>query len=231
MAIKLIYWDIDGTLLYCGSAGSYALKNAFLRLYGIEDALTEVRVGSAMDAELVRKVFDKYDISETEGPRFEITYLVELGKELESMENKHVHPGVKELLAHKDFIHSLLTSNFRAGAYMKLGSVGLLQDDSGAPFFIGGGFGDHSGEKWDAADRARTELKKASGKEVRPEEVLIIGDSVYDINTARKCGYYVMSVGTGYTDAATLKAAMPDLWFDDLGDTDSVLQAIHTISN
>ena len=35
---KLILWDIDGTLIHCGSDGRKALNRTFLELYKIEDA-------------------------------------------------------------------------------------------------------------------------------------------------------------------------------------------------
>jgi phosphoglycolate phosphatase-like HAD superfamily hydrolase len=38
---KLILWDLDGTLMTCGAAGTRALNETFRRLYGIEDAFSK----------------------------------------------------------------------------------------------------------------------------------------------------------------------------------------------
>jgi phosphoglycolate phosphatase-like HAD superfamily hydrolase len=41
----LIFWDIDGTLMHCGSDGTKALNRAFRDLCGIRDAFQNAGIG------------------------------------------------------------------------------------------------------------------------------------------------------------------------------------------
>ena len=51
----LIFWDIDGTIMHCGSDGTKALTT-FFQLYGIENAFTKVGIGSAMDSVILDRI-------------------------------------------------------------------------------------------------------------------------------------------------------------------------------
>ena len=219
---KLIFWDIDGTLLYCGPAGSFALRRTFHELYGLPDAFEGLTVGWSMDGALLARVFARFGIPASDLPHIEEAYAANLREALAEEPRRCVLPGVRTLLADKRCTHSLLTSNLRIGADTKLDSVGLLQDDAGRPHFTGGGFGDMQGEKWDAAEHARQEIEAITGEGIKPGEVTLIGDAVYDIKTARRCGYRIVCVGTGFTSGERLQAEKPDAFFEDLSDTGAV---------
>jgi phosphoglycolate phosphatase-like HAD superfamily hydrolase len=222
--IKLIFWDIDGTLMYCGPDGTKALNKTFYELYGLTDALSKAGVGLSMDAALLSRLLSEYEIDETNLEQIISRYIENLILILDADESKRVLPGVAALLnrtAEQGVVHSLLTSNLRVGAETKLASVDLLTRPDGTPYFTGGGFGDDPDEKWDAALRAlnspeiRAELGgNACG--IRPEQVAVIGDSVYDIETAQHCGFLSIAVATGWMPKETLAAADPDVLLDDL---------------
>ncbi len=53
---------------------------------------------------------------------------------------------------------------------------------------------------------------------VRPEDCLMIGDSVPDIVAARAAGVKVCAVSYGYGDPAQLRACEPDYWIDSFGE-------------
>jgi phosphoglycolate phosphatase-like HAD superfamily hydrolase len=142
-------------------------------------------------------------------------------------------PGVRELLgeiagqAGSDAaVNSLITSNLFVGARTKLEAVDLWTRADGTHYFTGGGFGDYPEEKWDTAERARKELEDLLKRNIPAHDVVLIGDSVYDIKTARACGYRVISVCTGFTPAELLREAKPDAIFKDLSDTKAVLDII-----
>jgi phosphoglycolate phosphatase-like HAD superfamily hydrolase len=221
-ATKLIFWDIDGTLLYCGAAGSRALRRTFLELYGLEDAFEGLTVGWSMDGTVLARVFERFGIPPSDLAKIEKNYAENLRTTLADEPRRCVLPGVRALLADARCTHSLLTSNLRIGADIKLASVGLLLDGAGCPFFVGGGFGDMQGEKWDAAEHARQEIEALTGAGIAPDEVTLIGDAVYDVETARRCGYRIICVGTGFTPGERLQAEAPDAYFADLSDTEAV---------
>ena len=219
----LIFWDIDGTLMYCGSDGTKALNQTFAKLYNIEDAFHKVGIGSAMDSMILEKIMDKFNISDDHLSDIKTTFLTELEAILEADADKRVLPGIRELIYYAEregHVNSLLTSNMKVGAEAKLRSVNL------DGYFVGGGFGDDKGEKWDIAKRAKKEIEELQKQHFRPEDVVVIGDSIYDINTARKLGYNIISVATGWTPRTDLEKAVPDVLFEHLGDVDAVMDVL-----
>jgi phosphoglycolate phosphatase len=239
----LIFWDIDGVILHCGAAGTEALINTFYKLYGIEDAFSGMLIGRAMDRTLLNRVFEKYAIPETDLPKIEKEYVEQLKSILAGIDDLTALPGVRVLLdvcelkgeiagqARNDKgVHSLITSNLFVGARTKLESVGLWTRVDGTHYFTGGGFGDYPEEKWDTAERARKELEDLLERNIPPHEVVLIGDSVYDIQTARACGYRVISVCTGFTPAEMLREANPDAIFKDLSETERIIRKIEEFS-
>jgi phosphoglycolate phosphatase len=227
---KLFFWDIDGVILHCGAAGTEALINTFNKLYGIEDAFSGMLIGRAMDRTLLNKVFEKYEIPETDLAEIEQEYVEQLKSILSWVDDLTPLLGVRELLDTSQFTHSLITSNLFVGARTKLEAVGLWTRADGTPYFTGGGFGDYPEEKWDTAERARKELEDLLKRNIPPHEVVLIGDSVYDIKTARACGYHVVSVCTGFTSEEMLREANPDTIFKDLSDTKTVACVIEEIA-
>lgn len=224
----IIFWDIDGTLMYCGSDGTTALNQTFEHLYGIEDAFHQVGIGRAMDSMILEKIMDKFEISHSDLDKIKERFVEELKEILKNDKDKRALPGIREILyalEREGHINSLLTSNMKVGAETKLKSVKLNNH------FLGGGFGDEKGEKWDMALKAQEEIEHQVGRKFAPSEVVVIGDSVYDIETARKLGYNIISVCTGWTDKKVLEESNPDVLFDDFSSPDAVIDVINCLDN
>jgi phosphoglycolate phosphatase len=221
---KLIFWDIDGTLLHCGSDGRKALNRTFFELYNIEDAFESSDIGGAMDSMILMGIMKSHTIGKDQLPTIIRHYQEVLADVLDNNKDKRILPGVPKLL---ETIHdsansenALLTSNLRIGAMTKLNSLGL------GHFFKLGGFGDEPGEKWDAAYACIREAEELYGTALSKDQIFLIGDSAYDILCAQKVGITSIAVGTGWTDVESLLACKPDHFFPDLSDTDQVLEAI-----
>lgn len=52
-------------------------------------------------------------------------------------------------------------------------------------------------------------------KQIRPEEAVMVGDSLTDLETGRRAGIACAMLTHGFTDKATLQAASPDALFPD----------------
>ena len=221
---KLIFWDIDGTLLHCGSDGRKSLNRTFLELYGIEDAFGSSDIGGAMDSMILDGIMKSHAIEKEQLPTVIGHYQKVLANILEKNEHKRVLPGVTTILdaidKSPDFENALLTSNLRIGAMTKLDSMGL------GHYFKLGGFGDEAGEKWDVAHACIREAEEFRGSVFAKNQIYLIGDSAYDILCAQKVGMTSIAVGTGWTDEESLRACNPDYYFSDLSDTDGVLETI-----
>lgn len=222
---KLILWDLDGTLMTCGAAGTRALNEAFRRLYGIENAFSKAGVGHAMDAVILDRIMEDNKLDRGGLDRVKEQYVLILQSVLDQNPDKRVLPGVRELLEYIDgsenIYSALLTSNLRLGAETKLKSVGLER------FFHTGGFGDDYGEKWDAALKGIRETEDRYDVSFDKKNIYMIGDSIYDIECARKIGAVCISVATGFAGYDMLKSKEPDYLYEDLSDWKKLLR-IHT---
>ena len=62
----------------------------------------------------------------------------------------------------------------------------------------------------DIVHAALAALRPATGRVIRPESAIFVGDSVLDMRCGRAAGVIVVAAGWGQTDAATLLAERPD---------------------
>ncbi|PKM84885.1 MAG: hypothetical protein CVU86_05245 [Firmicutes bacterium HGW-Firmicutes-11] len=223
-SFRLILWDIDGTLMHCGSDGRLALNRTFRERYGIEDAFDAAPIGGAMDSIVLRTILDTYQIKHDDLDEVIGHYSEALAEILAADTQKRVLPGIRPILEavhhHPKRVNALLTSNLKIGATTKLRSVGL------DGFFELGGFGDQPGEKWDAARRCIEEAENRFENRFAPTDIILIGDSCYDVICAKELGVCSIAVATGWVDAADLMSCDPDHFFTDLGDTNRVLDLL-----
>ena len=135
-----------------------------------------------------------------------------------------VLPGVSRLLDVLQGVGSvalgLVTGNIVEGARLKLGSAEL--DDR----FPVGGFGSDAEARnrlpGVAVDRARTRW----GVEFEPSAVVIVGDTPRDVACGRAGGHRTVAVATGRISRTVLEETNPDRVFDDLTDTDRVVEVL-----
>src|SRR3977135_3847256 len=140
--MKLILFDIDGTLLTTDGAGREAVRAAGADVFAIEEDLQGVAISGNTDVAIVHEILNKHGIpdSEINVNRYLGAYLAHLKQRLVK-EPGNVLPGVAVLLdacAQDGCIVGLLTGNLRRGAQMKLGthrmwdrfSVGAFADDN-----------------------------------------------------------------------------------------------------
>lgn len=133
-------------------------------------------------------------------------------------------PGVRELLERlseiTEIITALLTGNFRESAEIKLDKYKLVD------YFTFGVFGDDAHRRNDLPPVARKILLQKFDMDIPFENMVIIGDTVYDVECARVSGAVSIAVGTGIGDSEKVKKMNPDYYFDDLSDTEAVMRAI-----
>ncbi len=224
MSNKLLLWDIDGTLMTCYRDGTLAMNETFRRITGCDNACGEVVVGTSMDSSLVDRIMGKFNIPREEKNAIIGEFASILTDIVNNNKNRKVLPGIirilDELRMREDVFMGLITSNFRIGAEIKLKSVGLDK------YFSFGGFGDHPGEKWDAAVQAVREAEALAGKPFESDSIFIIGDTGYDIACAKKLGVKSIAVATGWMSYDELKKTNADYLFRSLENTDDFFDII-----
>lgn len=223
-----VLFDVDGTLVDAGRAGSKAMAAAFLELYGIEKAFEGVVFDGMTDVWIIDRAAELRGLppfGENGGDRerFFDVYLRELHKQVHGPAQSCVHPGIHGLL---DLIQAagaalgLATGNIAAGAREKLSPHGLND------YFPVGGFGDDHRERARltrlAVDRAAAHYQTSFS----PGRVVVIGDSVRDVMAARDNGFKSVVVCTGWTERERLLEMSPDLIFEDFSDPEPAAASI-----
>jgi len=231
--MKLVLFDIDGTILLTDGAGKRAIHRALREVFG-GTGPDDHKFGGKTDPQIVRELMrleghEDAHIDEHMERLLEL-YVTYLRDELcANPAGITVMPGIRELLdaldARDDVVVGLLTGNLVAGARAKLEAGGI--DPS--RFKVGAYGSDHEirGELPAVArQRARIELSV----EVAGGDVVVIGDTPADIQCGRGIGARAIGVATGGYSADQLSEHGPAAVFEDLSDTAAVMAAILDVS-
>ena len=121
--IKLILFDIDGTLVFTGGAGGRAMALAGRDVLGIQNGLGSISMAGRTDAWIVAQMAAEHAVPCDADvlKRFHDVYVEHLRKEIHKPgPQKGVLPGVRAVLealaSHTGAHLALLTGNFERGA-------------------------------------------------------------------------------------------------------------------
>jgi phosphoglycolate phosphatase len=240
--VKLLLFDVDGTLVLTGGAGVRAMNRAFFEVFGVPEGFRQVRMAGGTDPRLLDEALANAGIADADGrvARFVSTYIDRLGEEIHkplpppSVAQPDAHgkrwrgplPGIPALLdalsGRTDVFLALLTGNYSRGAEIKLAHFDLWR------YFRCGAFGEDAERRPELVPVAIARAR-ASGCPALPlHDVVIVGDTTRDVDCARDAGIRCVAVATGGDDASTLRHSGAEHVFDTLEDTDAVLQALLT---
>lgn len=214
--MRLVLFDIDGTLVHTGGAGVRAFGRAFATEFGLTHGTERMRFAGRTDSGLVREFLASHGVAATPENlrRFFDAYVFWLDHHLHELAGGTC-PGVREWLAELTALSEppllgLLTGNIRLGAQIKLRHYGLWEP------FATGGFGDDHEDRNEIARIAHTRGSRRIGRELRGEEILVIGDTPLDIACGRAIGARCLAVATGGAKLDELQAHRPDWAVADL---------------
>ena len=214
--IRLVLFDIDGTLVHTGGAGVKAFAKVFAEEFGAHDGLEKLKFAGRTDVSLVREFFKIHAIGETAEnfARFFGRYVFWLDHILGHSQTE-ICPGVWEMLAGikslpQPPLLGLLTGNIVLGAEIKLRHFDLWKE------FETGAFADDHEDRDQIAAVAKKRGSRVLGKNLRGQEVLVIGDTPLDIRCGRAIGAKVLAVATGGATLAELQRHAPDWAVNDL---------------
>ena len=229
--MKLVLFDIDGTIMLSAGAGGRAVRRALVEVFG-GSGPEKHRFDGKTDPQIVRELMsiaghgDEH--IDARMPALFDRYLAYLDEELgvsSASGGIRVMPGIFELLdaleARNDVVLGLLTGNLAEGARAKLSAAGINPDR----FRVGAYGSDHElrGELPAVAQRrARDEL----GLIVSGRDIVVIGDTPADIHCARSVGARTIAVATGRYSVAELLEHAPSIALPDLSETQQVVDWI-----
>ncbi|HEU5185332.1 MAG TPA: HAD family hydrolase [Gemmatimonadaceae bacterium] len=225
--VRLVLFDIDGTILRSNGAGRRAMMAALHEVFGAMGP-EDHRYDGKTDPQIVREVMrleghhDEH-IDERMDALMAL-YLTRLERELASG-GTFVYPGVRELLAaleaRSDTVLGLLTGNLAEGAQAKLRAAGI---DPGR--FRVGAFGSDHEHRPELPAVARRRAQSELGIDLQGHHLVIIGDTPADIECGRSLGVRAIGVATGSYTVEELLEHNPHAVFETLEDTERVVSAI-----
>jgi phosphoglycolate phosphatase len=226
--VRLVLFDIDGTLISARGVGRRAFARALREVYGTCGSLDAYDTRGKTDPRIVVDVLQAAGLN---APSIQAgleacfaAYARELTALIGAGECVQILPGmdtvVRALHAREDVVVGLLTGNIAAGAELKLRPTGLW------PCFRVGAFGSDHIDRRQLPAVARARLRERLGHDLPFGRVTIIGDTPHDIDCARACGAVSVAVATGLYPQAELAANAPDLLFADFADAEAALAAL-----
>lgn len=228
MRQRLVLFDIDGTLIRDDGAAREAYATALSEVHGYQGgSLRKYDFSGRTDTQITYEVlcdsgFDLPSIDAKMDRLWEV-YIREL-KKLVNATRIRVLPGVLPILQTLSktpgVILGLLTGNIEPGARIKLGPHDMNR------FFAFGAFGSDAQEREHLPPIAVERAQQLHGHKFDPRDVVVIGDSIYDVRCGIPHQATTIAVATGHTSADKLRDENPDHFFDSLEPEGAVLSAI-----
>ena len=226
--MKLVLFDLDGTLLWTDGAGRRAIHRALVDVLGTPGPIEGFRFDGRTDGEIVLRLAEGAGIAHTEALLASVLdrYVACLREEIaKPAQRTTVYPGVRELLdaleARADCVLGLLTGNVSEGAGLKLASGGLAFGR-----FRIGAFGSDSAHRPDLPAVAQRRAQEELGLDLRGHDIVIVGDTPADVTCGNGIGARAIGVATGSFSVEQLMEAGAYAAFTDLSDTEAVVKAM-----
>jgi phosphoglycolate phosphatase-like HAD superfamily hydrolase len=207
---RILLFDIDGTLVSTGGAGTVAWRQAFDELHGIPADIGKYTDAGMTDPDVGARTFEA--VLHRRPTAHELALLIQrrlehLPEAVEASKGYKVLPGVPERLrqlSRDGHLLGLITGNGDGAAHIKLQRGDLNR------WFTFGAYAsaglDRAGIVREAVERGEAIL----GEDVPNVDVCVIGDTPRDIEAAHSVGCTAIAVATGRYDVAALRDAGAD---------------------
>lgn len=224
---RLVLFDIDGTLIRDGGASRAAFAEALRSIFGYDADLARYDFSGRTDPQITTMVLrDAGWNDDAINQKLDDLWKLYLDglKRNATRDRVRVLPGIPEVLealsAERGVTLGLLTGNIEPGARLKLAPHELNG------YFPFGAFGSDSAKREELPPVAVERASRIDGYRFSGAEVVIIGDSIYDVRCGVPHGATTIAVASGKTAAETLRAENPRHCFDNAEDLDQLLEAI-----
>jgi phosphoglycolate phosphatase len=236
--MRILLWDIDGTLIRTGGAGVRALGTVVRTNDGAREALASMRLDGMTDRRIARllaaaqrhRAAPELDleshaarVGDDEIAAMLDAYLLRLREGLAAADGEfEVLAGVVETLDRLEgtAVHALGTGNLEEGARLKLLRGGLWHR------FAFGGFGSDAEERPEILRAAWRKAERHLGRRVDAEELVVIGDTPKDVAAARAVGFACVAVASGRYDVDELAGSGADEVLSSLAAPDAAARIV-----
>lgn len=226
---RLVLFDVDGTLVSGGPAKE-VFHEALLEVFGTAGPIERWEFSGKTDPQIARELLVEAGLDHERidrgFPELWDRYLERLELRLPGNPTRLLG-GVATLLealagmeARGELALGLVTGNLARGAELKLGAAGVR-----VPFPVGAYGSDHEVRN-ELPGIALRRARDHFGRDMRPEDAVVVGDTPRDVGCGRHHGMRTVAVATGRFDVEELADTGADVVLEDLSDGERVLAAL-----
>lgn len=229
MNSKFIIFDLDDTLVNFMEHYNVAFSETFKEIFGIDSKLDEIDFAGKTIPNIIKELGELKGIEQK---------LIEkrldnaldcitdkFFKSVSEIKNadKYLLPGANELL--KELVNLGFVIGLMTGSTSKIASK-ILQITDLLKYFDILTFGEEAKDRDGLLRKSLEKAEKKFGIEFTKESVIIIGDSIRDIECGKKISALVIVVATGYHSYDVLKGHNPDYIFNSLRNYKELVEII-----
>ncbi|MGD2048564.1 MAG: HAD family hydrolase [Chloroflexota bacterium] len=219
--MRLLLFDIDGTLIRTSKVGRQVMKMALEEVIGSAGQIESYPFAGKTDRGIIFDLLTEIGLSDRQINQYlpdVYSRMAKLGKTLFYQDGLFPCAGILELISQlsqrTDTMLGLQTGNIQPTAHIKLDAAGLV-----ASSFLFGAYGSDSAKREELIPFALERATEVSGRKPQLADVIVIGDTPSDIECAKANGVKSIAVATGTYSSTTLAQYDPDILLDDLSDT------------
>lgn len=223
--MKLLLFDIDGTLVHANGSGRTAIEQALTDVFDRPISTDSVTFSGRTDPGIMRDILQANDVAATASNidralhAYE-TIVLDQGNPNDVTLIPGAAPLLDRLATRADVTLALLTGNIRSTAFWKLEAVDLDRH------FVFGAFGSDHGDRHQLPPVAVRRAQEHTGHTFVGSDVVIIGDTEHDIQCGRSIGAFSVGVCTGSYSRVDLRPYNPNVLLDTLQDADAFMRQI-----
>ncbi len=226
--MKLLLFDIDGTLIRSSGAGRDAMKLALDDVYGKSGPVAKYNMSGKTDARIVHDLMTAVGLDADEIDAGLTAVYTRMAVHAEEVYGDHKVmpcPGIPELLealvARDDVLMGLVTGNTAQTSPLKLAAGGIAPS-----IFKVGAYGSDRMDRNQLPALAMERATALTNHSFVGQNTVVIGDTPADIMCARAGETTAVIVATGWHAMDTLLPYQPDHLFENFKDTDAVIEAL-----
>jgi phosphoglycolate phosphatase-like HAD superfamily hydrolase len=226
--MRLILFDIDGTLIQGNGAGKAAMVYALETLFGTAGPIASYDMAGKTDPLIIGDLLTAAGITPAEiESKLPAVYelMAQSGRTLFAEKGVRTCAGVVPLLAalaeQPHVCVGLLTGNAEQTAALKLAAAGLDPTQ-----FRAGAYGSDHADRNQLTAIAMWRASDCAGYPFDGANTVVVGDTPADIACARAGGATAVAVASGRYSLASLAQYQPDHLLENLADTAAVLEIL-----
>jgi len=218
--MRLILFDLDGTLLTSGGIGRRSTRSALESIFGTSGNLDEFYPGGrTQEAIFIDTLVDAgIGMNQFLERRLELyqIFLANFQGILDQGKFQiNALPGAIQLIeylkSNENFVLGLVTGNHNKAARLKLLNAGLDPN-----VFLTGAYGEESANRSDLVPLAKDRVETITGKEFPEYYTIVVGDTTRDVLSAKSVNATCFALTTGTDEHDLLQSVNPDSIFENL---------------